>query len=93
MHEQGRWSAPHVFKQHSVMQSSSQGWVAPCPPELYEYQAQSSQMAGESYGGVYVPLLAQAVLDGNDAGHKPHINLKVRCRLRFWQASLPRSID
>ena len=35
-------------------------------------------LAGESYGGVYVPLLAQAVLDGNDAGALPRLNLKAR---------------
>jgi carboxypeptidase C (cathepsin A) len=35
-------------------------------------------IAGESYGGVYVPMLAQAVLDGNDAGALPQLNLKAR---------------
>lgn len=33
---------------------------------------------GESYAGVYVPTLAQAVLQGNDAGQKPYINLQVK---------------
>ena len=36
---------------------------------------------GESYGGVYVPLLAQAVLDGNDGGQKPRLRLKVGAAL------------
>ena len=35
-------------------------------------------VAGESYAGVYVPLLAQTVLDGNGAGAMPTLNLKVR---------------
>ena len=42
--------------------------------------------AGESYAGVYVPTLAQEVLRGNDAGHKPHINLQVsftQCHLSW----------
>jgi len=37
-----------------------------------------AQFAGESYGGVYVPLLTQAVLDSNDAAALPRLNLKVR---------------
>lgn len=35
-------------------------------------------VAGESYAGVYVPTLAQAVLQGNNAGQKPYINLQVK---------------
>lgn len=36
--------------------------------------------AGESFAGVYVPLVSQAVLDGNDEGQEPKLNLKVRAR-------------
>lgn len=32
---------------------------------------------GESYAGIYVPTLTQAVVDGNLKGQEPHINIKV----------------
>ncbi len=35
---------------------------------------------GESYAGVYVPLLAQAMLDADDDGAQPAIPLKVSSR-------------
>lgn len=52
--------------------------VCAAPPIPCSYpQAHCALGAGESYAGVYVPLLAQAVLDGNDAGQKPRLRLKV----------------
>lgn len=33
-------------------------------------------ISGESFAGVYVPLLSQAVLDGNDAGQEPQLRLR-----------------
>ena len=45
-------------------------------------------IAGESYGGVYVPMLAQKVLDGNDAGATPRLNLKAR---RPWSLAWSRT--
>ena len=36
--------------------------------------------AGGSYSGVYVPLLGEAIEQGNDAGLQPHIKLEVRHR-------------
>ena len=32
---------------------------------------------GESYAGIYVPMLAREVVEGNKRGVKPHINIKV----------------
>lgn len=34
-------------------------------------------LAGESYAGIYVPMLARAVVRGNEEGHEPAINIKV----------------
>lgn len=33
--------------------------------------------AGESYAGIYVPMLTREVVKGNKRGVKPHINIKV----------------
>jgi carboxypeptidase C (cathepsin A) len=32
---------------------------------------------GESYAGIYVPMLTREVVKGNIRGVKPHINIKV----------------
>ena len=40
-------------------------------------------LAGESYGGTYVPLLAKAILAGNDAG-RTKINLKGNVLISGW---------
>jgi hypothetical protein len=43
-------------------------------------------LAGESYAGIYVPMLARAVVEGNRHGQKPHINIKVGGGC--WQAGV-----
>lgn len=34
--------------------------------------------AGESYAGIYVPMLTKEVVKGNKLRAKPHIHIKVR---------------
>ena len=34
-------------------------------------------VAGASYSGIYVPLLGEATINGNDDGASPYINLEV----------------
>ncbi|KAI3433559.1 hypothetical protein D9Q98_003370 [Chlorella vulgaris] len=41
-----------------------------------EFQGNDFFVSGESYAGVYVPLVSQAVLDGNDAGQEPRLRLR-----------------
>lgn len=44
-----------------------------------EFQHRPFHMAGESYGGRYIPVLASAVLDGNKRNReegRPEVNLK-----------------
>lgn len=38
---------------------------------------------GESYAGIYVPMLAREVVDGNKRGQKPHIKIKVGNQMRY----------
>ncbi|KAK9808273.1 hypothetical protein WJX73_006115 [Symbiochloris irregularis] len=40
------------------------------------FQGHDFYITGESYAGVYVPMFADAVLNANDAGQEPHVNLK-----------------
>lgn len=47
-------------------------WLAAYP----RFQQNDFFVSGESFGGVYVPMVSQAVLDGNDAGQEPHLRLK-----------------
>jgi serine carboxypeptidase-like clade 1 len=41
-----------------------------------EFQGNDFFISGESFAGVYVPLISKAVLDGNDAGQEPHLRLR-----------------
>ena len=40
-----------------------------------DFAANDFYISGESYGGMYIPYTAKAVVDGNDLGN-PKINLK-----------------
>jgi len=42
-----------------------------------EYQGRTFYIAGESYAGMYVPMLADEIRRGNDRG-EPFINLQVQ---------------
>ncbi|XP_071908424.1 serine carboxypeptidase-like 7 [Coffea arabica] len=41
-----------------------------------EYMSNSFYIGGDSYAGINVPIVAQLVSNGNDAGIEPHIHLK-----------------
>lgn len=41
-----------------------------------EYRERDLYIFGESFAGVYIPMLATVILDNNDREKKPHINLK-----------------
>jgi carboxypeptidase C (cathepsin A) len=45
-------------------------------PVLYSDNMCPHPCAGESYAGIYVPNLVQAVVKGNEAGAEPHINME-----------------
>ena len=53
-----------------------------------EFALESCLNAGESYGGQYVPLLAQAIADARSAGIPPVMNLKV-CNSTFSAMLMP----
>eukprot|EP01100_Stratorugosa_tubuloviscum_P010959 TRINITY_DN47_c1_g1_i1.p1 TRINITY_DN47_c1_g1~~TRINITY_DN47_c1_g1_i1.p1 ORF type:complete len:451 (+),score=180.14 TRINITY_DN47_c1_g1_i1:106-1458(+) len=41
-----------------------------------QFQSNEFYISGESYAGIYIPTLAQALVNGNKAGNKPFINFK-----------------
>lgn len=51
-------------------------WSRPCPLLRACRQTNDFFVAGESYAGVYVPLVTRAVLDGNEAGQEPELRLR-----------------
>ena len=44
--------------------------------KIYHCYLVNLMSAGESYAGVYIPMLASAILDGNTAGTTPKINIR-----------------
>ncbi|XP_019170950.1 PREDICTED: serine carboxypeptidase-like 11 [Ipomoea nil] len=42
----------------------------------FQYQSNSFYVGGDSYSGITVPMVAQAISYGIDARFKPHVNLK-----------------
>ena len=44
---------------------------------MHELCSELTVNAGGSYSGVYVPLLGEAIVNGNDNGSTPTINLEV----------------
>ncbi|KAI3841107.1 hypothetical protein MKX03_030759 [Papaver bracteatum] len=41
-----------------------------------EFNSNPIYISGDSYSGLPVPVIVQDILDGNEAGHKPFINVK-----------------
>ncbi|KAI3967807.1 hypothetical protein MKW92_031665 [Papaver armeniacum] len=41
-----------------------------------EFNSNPMYISGDSYSGLPVPVIVQDILDGNEAGHKPFINVK-----------------
>lgn len=41
-----------------------------------EFTSNPIYISGDSYSGLPVPVIVQHILDGNEAGHKPFINVK-----------------
>lgn len=64
----------HTNDSHTAadMNTFLRRWLEAYP----EFQENDFFVSGESYAGVYVPLVTQAVLDGNEAGQKPALRLR-----------------
>ncbi|XP_060184274.1 serine carboxypeptidase-like 18 [Lycium barbarum] len=48
-----------------------------------EFISNPFYVSGDSYAGIIVPVIVQLISDGNEAGNKPLINLKVLLSLSF----------
>ncbi|RZC62797.1 hypothetical protein C5167_024561 [Papaver somniferum] len=48
-----------------------------------EFTSNPIYISGDSYSGLPVPVIVQHILDGNEAGHKPFINVKGNSKIPF----------
>ncbi|KAL0926149.1 hypothetical protein M5K25_004543 [Dendrobium thyrsiflorum] len=74
------FSAPPISQTYKTGDSSSSNqvyeflkkWLVERP----RFRSNAFYVAGDSYGGKLVPIVAQLIADGNDVKEQPHINLQ-----------------
>ncbi|KAL0926153.1 hypothetical protein M5K25_004546 [Dendrobium thyrsiflorum] len=67
------FSVPPISQTYKTGDSSSSNqWLVEHP----RFRSNTFYVAGDSYGGMLVPIVAQLIADGNDVKEQPHINLQ-----------------